>query len=1268
MSGRCGCGGRAGGRAPGDMHHPPGRDTLEHRTGTYGRFLDAMLGRLASPAYPALHRLTMRTPDDPAIGLLDAWAVLGDLLSFHSERMANEGYLRTATDERSLALLGRLVGHRPRPGVAADTHLAYALDRDPRSGEDVPVLIPRGARSQSVPGPDEEPQTFETWEDLTARWSWNELRVRLRRPYQLTARDLRGRSELYAAGTANNIKPGDQLLAVFSAERSAPPEQRALLHVPWVRIDRNADVTVVGLPQPALPSLERLVDEVQKWITPGRTAPVPRPEGSPLIEDFDAQVLAPLRADLDLLDTPTRFVERLEDTVERLREAQALAEPYDKVADWFAALASALVELQQQARELEPAQPDSGDGSPGPEEPDHPALRALGRLLPALRTRVVRPPAGARQLARDPERIFAPDSDVGARLLAALDPRLQDGLYDAWRQADPTVPRALRELRAMRVTATPFGATAPLKPVHDSSGRVVRYDDWPLTGSKLVSMRIVYDEQGAVPSRAEFLYAEAGGSVQKTQSLPWNDSFDFGPGRIELTTHEPPEPDPEPGPRARAAARATPDAAGAAAPKRRTRRARAAVPEQEPGVTAVLREDLPERTLFVSRPAADGTVHVTVTNGATLDYRLAPGEQQRGTHGGLEVTVRRSPAGEPAAVEVALAAKLELTSRNVIALDAVYDGIALGSWVVVQRPRKGSSGQVPGDPKLAFVVTRVAGVRVVSRADFGITGKVTELTLEDPWLDDQDVLLSYIRDATVLARGEPVELADEPVVEDVHGREIELAGLYDGLAPGRWIVVSGERTDIPGAAGVRGTELAMIAAVDQNVDPDLPGDTVRTTITLTAGLAYRYRRDSVRIQGNVVRATHGASRDEPIGSGDAARANQSFTLWQGPLTWLADDSPLGAVPTLEVRVGGVLWHEVDSLAGRGPGERVYVTGVTEDGRTTVTFGDGVRGARLPTGQENVRARYRVGIGRDANVRAERITQPTTRPLGVSGVTNPQPATGGADPDGPGLARRTIPLAVSALDRLVSLPDYEDFARSRAAIGRASARELFTGRRRSVHVTVAGVDDVPLAEDSDVLRTLRASLARHGDTRLPVDVAVRELVLLVLVAGVKVHPDHSWDLVEPRIRQALLRRLGYPGRALGQPAHLSEVLATAQSVPGVDHVDVDAFTGVPASITPDGLEQLAGRLAQPRTVVPARLAEYAEERYRVTADGGETLTDIAARHGISLTELLRLNPDITDTRPLCRGRSVFVFRGVRPAQLALFSPDVADTLILTEVTS
>ncbi|WP_461036788.1 putative baseplate assembly protein, partial [Streptomyces mayteni] len=876
------------------------------------------------------------------------------------------------------------------------------------------------------------------------------------------------------------------------------------------------------------------------------------------------------------------------------------------------------------------------------------ATRALGALLASLRITPARPPIGAPRPPRDPGRVYAPGSDLGAQLLAALDPRLRDGLYAAWRTVDVTAPLALHELQAMRQTATPFGATAPLKPVYDAQGRVIRYEDWPLTGTKLTSLRVTYDGEGAAPRRVELSHTEAGGSVRAGFSLPGDDgTHDFGPGAVRITTHEPPEDD--------------------EGPEQPT--------EQEPGVELELRPDLPERTVFVARPGEDGLIHVAVGDADPVEYHLAPGDEESAVQGELTVTVRRAAEGGTEAVEVVFSSELALTSRNVIALDAVYEGIAPGSWVVVSRPRKGVTGQIPGEPKLAQVITRVVGARVLSRADFGITGKVTELTLQDPWLDDEDRLLAHIRDATVHARGEPVALADEPVTEHVAGDEIELDGLYDGLAPGRWIAVTGERADIPGTTGVPGTELAVIAAAEQRVDPTRPGDTVHTVLRLTAALSYRYARATVTVHGNVVPATHGATRDETIGSGDAARTGQSFVLWQAPLTWLPSDSPLGAESTLRIRVDGVLWHEVDSLVGRGPGERVYVTGRTEDGRTTVAFGDGVHGARLPTGTENVRAEYRVGVGRAANVPAGRITQLTTRPLGVSAVTNPVPATGGADPDrptpaprgAPGLAPaiRAVPLAVSALDRLLSLPDYADFTRTRAGIGRAAAARIHDGRRAVVHVTVAGVDDIPLSPDSALLRGLRTALAEHGDPALPVHVAVREQVLLVIAGSVRVHPDHTWELVEPRLRAALHDRLGYQARELGQPAHLSEVLAAAQSVPGVDHVDIDVFTGIPGSLTPLDLEHLAERLTEPQPVVGAALARHRVERYEVRAAEGEHLTEIAAANGITVAELLRLNPGITSVRPLPPGSRPVVFRGIRPAQLAVLAADLPDTLILKE---
>jgi len=135
------------------------------------------------------------------------------------------------------------------------------------------------------------------------------------------------------------------------------------------------------------------------------------------------------------------------------------------------------------------------------------------------------------------------------------------------------------------------------------------------------------------------------------------------------------------------------------------------------------------------------------------------------------------------------------------------------------------------------------------------------------------------------------------VTEDVAGGEIELDRVYDGLRPGRLLIVAGERADVPFTSGVPGSELTMVGGVRQRVDPDVPGSSVQTVLLLATPLAYSYRRDTVRIYGNVVGATQGETRAEVLGSGAASSGSQSFQLRQvseqKPLTALPADNPQG---------------------------------------------------------------------------------------------------------------------------------------------------------------------------------------------------------------------------------------------------------------------------------------------------------------------------------------------------------------------------------------
>src|SRR6185312_7662484 len=239
---------------------------------------------------------------------------------------------------------------------------------------------------------------------------------------------------------------------------------------------------------------------------------------------------------------------------------------------------------------------------------------------------------------------------------------------------------------------------------------------------------------------------------------------------------------------------------------------------------------------------------------------------------------------------------------------------------------------------------------------------------------------------------------------------LTLDSAVDGLKAGRWLIVTGRRSDVPGTDAVTAAELVMLAAVEQGLDATLPGDTVHSTLVFAnQGLAYSYRRDSVSVYANVVRATHGQTRNEVLGSGNGALSMQAFVLKQSPLTWISAATVDGVQSTLDVRVNDMTWHETRNLAFVGAADRRFVTATDDGGKTRVVFGDGTHGARLPTGVENIMATYRNGIGTPGNVRAGQVSLLATRPLGVKDVINPLRASGGADAETRDQARRNVPL-------------------------------------------------------------------------------------------------------------------------------------------------------------------------------------------------------------------------------------------------------------------
>jgi len=332
-----------------------------------------------------------------------------------------------------------------------------------------------------------------------------------------------------------------------------------------------------------------------------------------------------------------------------------------------------------------------------------------------------------------------------------------------------------------------------------------------------------------------------------------------------------------------------------------------------------------------------------------------------------------------------------------------------------------------------------------------------------------------------------------------------------------------------------------------------------TTLSFNQALARIYDRSTVAVNANAVAASQGETMYEILGNGDATNAALEFTLKQSPLTYVSSPTGQGASSTLQVWVNNLLWQEVDNFLASGPNDRVYVTHTNQQSQVTVQFGDGIQGSRTPTGQMNIRVVYRRGLGSDGNVQTGQLSQPLDRPQGLKGVTNPDPGTGGADPDSAADARASAPLHVLTLERVVSLEDYQNYALAFAGIAKALATWTWFGRTRGVFLTVAGANGSVFQAGDPTLVALVGALQSAGNPYVPIQVVSYQPVLFEIAAGVRIDTtDYDPTLVLGQVWQSLSTSFAFGQRQLGQGVAQSEVIALIQQTPGVIAVELSAF--------------------------------------------------------------------------------------------------------------
>jgi hypothetical protein len=169
-----------------------------------------------------------------------------------------------------------------------------------------------------------------------------------------------------------------------------------------------------------------------------------------------------------------------------------------------------------------------------------------------------------------------------------------------------------------------------------------------------------------------------------------------------------------------------------------------------------------------------------------------------------------------------------------------------------------------------------------------------------------------------------------------------------------------------------------------------------------------------------------------------------------------------------------------------------------------------------------------------------------------------------------------------LGRVVSLEDYQDFARAFAGIDKTLATWTWSGQQRIVLLTVAGVNGTTVAPESALYKNLTAAINLYSEPFVRLLLQSYEPLFFRVGGTVTVDTNYLLSNIQAGVETALRTTFAFAARDFGQPVHLSEVITTIQNVRGVLDVDltelyrsdqpVELATHIPAAVPRPGKDE------------------------------------------------------------------------------------------------
>ncbi len=430
----------------------------------------------------------------------------------------------------------------------------------------------------------------------------------------------------------------------------------------------------------------------------------------------------------------------------------------------------------------------------------------------------------------------------------------------------------------------------------------------------------------------------------------------------------------------------------------------------------------------------------------------------------------------------------------------------------------------------------------------------------------------------------PVVAGSVASAENPFGNDPDSHGNPHGTPRGQTVILQGNLSST--ASSPPSTTLAAESGVLEG-GPIFDLSNNLTTVTLKDPLAQAYLRASCSLLANVAEVTQGETvRDEVLGS-SGGTAFQSYQLKKSPLTYEPSTDPESVVAvqsTLVVTVNGSRWLEQPSLVTNAPQDQVFTTTFDDAAQTTVLFGDGINGARPPSGINNIRARYRKGLGASGNLPAGAIQQILDSVAGLQRVTNPTPFSGGGDSDNIGQIRERAPASLRTFGRAVSVADYAALALSFPGIAKAGATwvvidpvTMHAVSHPYVQLTLATVDGVPTL-DTVFAAKLRRFLDDHRDPNVALRVQHFSPVFVDIAVNVRIDDNSPHQATLDRVQAALnpvpnpdgsRGFFAFERLAFGQSIFLSAIYAVVQAVPGVSDATITTLrrSGPPPADSP-----------------------------------------------------------------------------------------------------